>query len=158
MLSQPLIRSTATCRKCSEYRLFATRSFLFCKVCLILLSHFWGSLHLGCRANQEHLLILAVQTLSGAARQEKSHHRGGTYPHSHWLSLAKEPTQLQGSWRKLLRSHPLRRSQAVSREAAPTARAQGNSRAHGSCLSHRFPQLFSREKVDPRSRMAISYR
>src|SRR5215469_3660521 len=45
MLSQPLIRSTATCRKCSEYRLFATRSFLSCKVCLLLLSHFWGSLH-----------------------------------------------------------------------------------------------------------------
>src|SRR5215469_10533632 len=33
MLSQPLSRSTATCRKCSEYRLFATRSFLSCKVC-----------------------------------------------------------------------------------------------------------------------------
>src|SRR5215471_11274813 len=44
MFSQPLIRSTATCRKCSEYRLFATRSFLSCKVCLLLLSHFWGSL------------------------------------------------------------------------------------------------------------------
>src|SRR5215469_874244 len=44
MLSQPLIRSTATCRKWSEYRLFATRSFLSCKVCLLLLSHFWGSL------------------------------------------------------------------------------------------------------------------
>jgi hypothetical protein len=32
-------------RKCSEYRL-ATRSFLSCKVCLLLLSHFWGSLQL----------------------------------------------------------------------------------------------------------------
>jgi transposase len=49
---------------------------------------------LGCRANQEHLLILAVQTLSGKTRQEKSHHRGGAYHHSHWLSLAEKPEQL----------------------------------------------------------------
>ena len=116
------------------------------------------SMRLGCRANQEHLLVLAVQTLSREARQEESHHRGGTYPHSHWLSLAEEQEQLRGSWRKLLRSHPLRRSQAVFGEAAPTTRAQGNSRANGSCLTHRFPQLFSREKVDPRSRIALSYR
>src|SRR5215471_5670176 len=46
MLSQPLIRSTATCRKCSEYRLFATRSSFPAKCVFILLSHFWGSLHL----------------------------------------------------------------------------------------------------------------
>jgi len=46
------------------------------------------SMRLGNRANQEHLLVLAVQTLSREARQEKSHHRGGTSPHSHWLSLA----------------------------------------------------------------------
>jgi hypothetical protein len=105
------------------------------------------SMRLGCRANQEHLLALAVQTLSREARQEKSHHRGGPYPHSHWLSLAEEPEQLRGSWRKLLRSHPLRRSQAVFGEAAPTTRAQGNSRADGSCLTHRFPQLFSRENA-----------
>src|ERR1700758_142821 len=105
------------------------------------------SVCLGCRANQEHLLILAVQTLSGKTRQEKSHHRGGAYHHCHWLSLAKEPKQLRGSWRKLLRSHPLRRSQAIPGEAAPTTRAQGNSRADGSCLTHRFPQLFSREKA-----------
>src|SRR5215469_685590 len=105
------------------------------------------SVRLGGHANQEHLLVLAVQTLSGEARQEKSHHRGGTYPHRHWLSLAEKPEQLRGSWRKLLRSHPLRRSQAVLGEAAPTTRAQGNSRADGSCLTHRFPQLFSREKA-----------
>jgi transposase len=61
--------------------------------------------------------------------------------------LAEEPEQLRGSWRKLLRSHPLRRSQAVLGEAAPTTRAQGNSRADGSYLTHRFPQLFSREKA-----------
>jgi len=40
MLSQPLIRSTATRRKCSEYRLFATRSSFSAKsalfYCLIL--------------------------------------------------------------------------------------------------------------------------
>jgi transposase len=84
---------------------------------------------MGCRANQEHLLVLSVQALSREARQEKSHHRGGTYPHSHWLSLAEEPEQLRRSWRKLLRSHPLRRSKAVPGEAAPTTRAQGNSRA-----------------------------
>ena|ERR1700687_4423785 len=36
------------------------------------------SMRLGCRANQEHLLVLAVQTLSREARQEESHHRGGT--------------------------------------------------------------------------------
>ena len=35
------------------------------------------SVRLGCRAHQEHLLVLAVQTLSGKTRQEKSHHRGG---------------------------------------------------------------------------------
>src|ERR1700739_350650 len=75
------------------------------------------SVCLGCRANQEHLLVLAVQTLSGKTRQEKSHHRGGAYHHRHWLSLAEEAEQLRGSWRKLLRS---------------------------------------REKVDPRSRMALS--
>src|SRR5437588_8467328 len=103
------------------------------------------SVRLGCRANQEHLLVLAVQTLSGKTRQEKSHHRGGAYHHRHWLSLAEEPEQLRGSWRKLLRSHPLRRSQAVLGEAAPTTRAQGNSRADGSCLTHRFPQ-FSRSQ------------
>ena len=67
------------------------------------------SMRLGCRANQEHLLVLAVQTLSREARQEESHHRGGTYPYSHWLSPAEEPEQLRRSWRKLLRSHPLRR-------------------------------------------------
>src|SRR5438105_3013147 len=105
------------------------------------------SVRLGCRAHQEHLLVLAVQTLSGKTRQEKSHHRGGAYHHRHWLSLAEEPEQLRGSWRKLLRSHPLRRSQAVLGEAAPTTRAQGNSRADGSCLTHRFPQLFSRERL-----------
>src|SRR6202795_2214686 len=105
------------------------------------------SVRLGCRAHQEHLLVLAVQTLSGKTRQEKSHHRGGAYHHRHWLSLAEEPEQLRGSWRKLLRSHPLGRSQAVPGEAAPTTRAQGNSRADGSCLTHRFPQLFSREKA-----------
>src|SRR5205814_4242667 len=33
------------------------------------------SVRLGCRAHQEHLLDLAVQTLSGKTRQEKSHHR-----------------------------------------------------------------------------------
>ena len=105
------------------------------------------SVRLGCRANQEHLLVLAVQTLSGKTRPEKSHHRGGAYPHRYWLSLAEESEQLRGSWRKLLRSHPLRRSQAVFGEAAPTTRAQGNPRADGSCLTHRFPQLFSREKA-----------
>jgi len=47
MLSQPLIRSTATCRKCSEYRLFATRSSFPAKCVFILLSHFGGSLHPG---------------------------------------------------------------------------------------------------------------
>src|ERR1700747_2990377 len=108
------------------------------------------SVRLGCRAHQEHLLVLAVQTLSGKTRQEKSHHRGGAYHHRHWLSLAEEPEQLRGSWRKLLRSHPLRRSQAVLGEAAPTTRAQGNSRADGSGLTHRFPQLFSREKASLR--------
>src|SRR6202171_5044179 len=105
------------------------------------------SVRLGCRAHQEHLLVLAVQTLSGKTRQEKSHHRGGAYPHRHWLSLAEEPEQLRGSWRKLLRSHPLRRSQAVFGEAAPTTRAQGNSRADGSCLTHRFPQVSGPELV-----------
>jgi hypothetical protein len=37
------------------------------------------SMRLGCRANQEHLLVLAVQTLKprGAARRER--HRRGTY-------------------------------------------------------------------------------
>src|ERR1700688_162668 len=105
------------------------------------------SVRLGCRAHQEHLLVLAVQTLSGKTRQEKSHHRGGAYPHRHWLSLAEEPEQVRGSGRELLRSHPLRRSQAVFGEATPTTRAQGNPRADGSCLTHRFPQLFSREKV-----------
>src|ERR1700675_4314040 len=109
------------------------------------------SVRLGCRANQEHLLVLAVQTLSGKTRQEKSHHRGGAYPHRYWLSLAEESEQLRGSWRKLLRSHPLRRSQAVFGEAAPTTRAQGNPRADGSCLTHRFPQLFSREKAGLRT-------
>ena len=58
------------------------------------------SVCLGCRANQEHLLILAVQTLSGKTRQEKSHHRGGAYHHCHRLSLAEEPAQLRGSWRE----------------------------------------------------------
>ena len=105
------------------------------------------SMRLGCRANQEHLLVLAVQTLSREARQEEGDHRGGTYPYRHWLSPAEEPEQLRGSWRKLLRSHPLRRSKAVLGEAAPTARAQGNSRADRSCLTYRFPQLFSREKA-----------
>ena len=52
------------------------------------------SVRLGCGANQEHLLVLAVQTLSREARQEESHHRGGTYPYSHWLSPAEEPEQL----------------------------------------------------------------
>src|ERR1700730_9306731 len=99
------------------------------------------SVRLGCRANQEHLLVLAVQTLSGKTRQEKSHHRGGAYPHRHWLSLAEEPEQLPGSWRKLLRSYPLRRSQAVFGEAAPTTRAQGNSRADGSCLNPPLPAV-----------------
>jgi hypothetical protein len=37
------------------------------------------SMRLGCRANQEHLLVLAVQTLSREARQEESRHRRGTY-------------------------------------------------------------------------------
>src|SRR5689334_25064124 len=87
------------------------------------------SMRLGCRANQEHLLVLAVQTLSSEARQQKSHHRGGTYPHSHWLSLAEEPQQLRRSWRQLLRSHPLRWSKAVLGEAAATTRAQDKSRA-----------------------------
>jgi hypothetical protein len=54
-------------------------------------------MRLGCRANQEHLLVLPVQTLSGQARQEKSHHPGGTYPHSHWLSLAEN----QGNYEDL---------------------------------------------------------
>jgi hypothetical protein len=44
MFSQPRSRSTANSRNFFEYRLFATRSFLSCKVCLLLLSHFWGSL------------------------------------------------------------------------------------------------------------------
>ena len=106
------------------------------------------SMRLGCRANQEHLLVLAVQTLSREARQEESHHRGGTYPYSHWLSPAEEPEQLRRSWRKLLRSHPLRRSKAVLGEAAATTRAQdGCSRADRSCLTHRFSQLFSRENA-----------
>jgi hypothetical protein len=107
------------------------------------------SVRLGCRTNQEYLLVLTVQTLSREARQEKSHHRGGTYPHRHWLSLTEEPEQLRGSWRKLFRSHPLRRSKAVPGEAAPTTGAQGNSRADGSCLTQYFPQWFwfSREKA-----------
>src|SRR6476660_2678528 len=109
------------------------------------------SVRLGGRAHQEHLLVLPVQTLSGKTRQEKSHHRGSAHHHCHWLSLAEEPEQLRGPWRKLLRSHPLRRSQAVLGEAAPTTRAQGNSRADGSCLTHRFPQLFSREKAGLRT-------
>jgi hypothetical protein len=37
------------------------------------------SMRLGCPANQEHLLVLAVQTLSREARQEESRHRRGTY-------------------------------------------------------------------------------
>jgi len=52
------------------------------------------SMRLGCRPHQEHLLVVAVQTLSCEARQEKSHHRGGTYPHSHRLSLTEKPEQL----------------------------------------------------------------
>jgi transposase len=60
-----------------------------------------------------------IKNLSREARQEESRHRRGTYPHSQWLSLAEEPKQLRRSWRKLLRSHPLRRSQAVFGEAAP---------------------------------------
>jgi hypothetical protein len=36
-------------------------------------------MRLGCRANQEHLLVLAVQTLSREARQEESRHRRGTH-------------------------------------------------------------------------------
>src|ERR1700747_1312683 len=60
------------------------------------------SVCLGCRANQEHLLILAVQTLSGKTRQEKSHHRGGAYHHCHRLSLAEEPAYIRCSWRKSL--------------------------------------------------------
>src|SRR5713101_6384925 len=115
------------------------------------------SVRLGCRAHQEHLLVLAVQTLSGKTRQEKSHHRGGAYHHRHWLSLAEEPEQLRGSWRKLLRSHPLRRSQAVLGEAAPTTRAQGNSRTDASCLTHPFPQLFSREKEHEGERLAYPF-
>ena len=105
------------------------------------------SMRLGCCANQEHLLVLAVQTLSREARQEESHHRGGTYPYSHWLSPAEEPEQLRRSWRKLLRSHPLRRSKALPGEAAATTRAQSNTRADRSCLIHRFSQLFSRENA-----------
>src|SRR5438445_13871027 len=81
------------------------------------------SVRLGCRANQAHILVLAVQTLSGKTRQEKSHHRGGAYYHRHWLSLAEEPEQLPGSWRKLPISHPDRRSHPVLGEASTTTRA-----------------------------------
>src|SRR5260370_31134049 len=105
------------------------------------------SVRLGCRAHQEYLLVLAVQALGGKTRQEKIHDGGGAYHHRHWLSLAEEPEQLRGSWRKLFRSPPLRGSQAVLGEAAPPTRAPGNSRADGSCLTHGFPQLFSREKA-----------
>jgi hypothetical protein len=84
-----------------------------------------------------------------AARRGKK--RAIIAPHRHCLSLAEEPEQLRGPWRKLLRSRPLRRSQAVLGEAAPTTRAQGNSRVDGSCLTNRFPQLFSREKAGLRT-------
>jgi hypothetical protein len=73
------------------------------------------SVRLGCRAHQEHLLVLAVQTLSGKTREEKSHHRGGSYHHRHWLSpcrrtrattrilaettsIASTPTVSSGTW------------------------------------------------------------
>jgi hypothetical protein len=74
----------------------------------------------------------------GAARREPS--SLWHIPHSHWLSLAEEPKQLRRSWRKLLRSHPLRWSQAVFGEAAPATRAQGNPRTDGSGLTQRFPR------------------
>jgi len=64
----------------------------------------------------EHLASLAL-----------SHYRRGAYSHRYCLSLTEEPEQLRRSWRKLLRSHPLRRSKAVLSQAAPTTRAQGNS-------------------------------
>src|SRR5215469_3213710 len=105
------------------------------------------SMCLGGCADQEHVLILTVQTLSSEAGQEESHYRRGTYPYRYCLSLTKEQEQLRRPRRNILRSHPLRRSQAIPGEAAPTTRAQSNSRADGSCLSHRFPQLFSREKA-----------
>jgi hypothetical protein len=95
----------------------------------------------------EHLLVLAVQTLSRETRQEENRHRRGTYPLSHWLSLAEEPKQLRRSWRKLLRSHPLRRSQSVFGEAAPATRAQDNSRTDGSCVTQRFPHRGFRGSV-----------
>ena len=72
MLSQPLIRSTATCRKCSEYRLFATRSFLFCKVCLLLLSHFWGSLHSTLEAGSDFLYVRARVALLASGHFRKA--------------------------------------------------------------------------------------
>jgi hypothetical protein len=40
MFPDPHSRSTATCRKCSEYRFFATCSSFPAK-CVLLLSHFW---------------------------------------------------------------------------------------------------------------------
>lgn len=55
MFSHPCRRSTADSRNSFEYRLFATRSFLSCKVCHRLLSHFWGSLQLRSKARQQLL-------------------------------------------------------------------------------------------------------
>ena len=52
-------------------------------------------MRLGCRANQEHLLVLPVQTLSGQARREKSHHRCGTYPHSDGYHLQKNQSNYE---------------------------------------------------------------
>jgi hypothetical protein len=40
------------------------------------------------------------------------------------------------TWRKLLRSHSLRRSKAVLGEAARTTRPQGNARAACNCVTH----------------------
>ena len=74
----------------------------------------------------------------GASRREPS--SPWHIPHSHWLSLAEEPKQLRRSWRKLLRSRPLRWSQAIFGEAAPATRAPGNSRTDGSGLTQRFPR------------------
>src|SRR6516225_6447445 len=107
---------------------------------------------MGCRPNQEHLLVLPVQTLSREARPEKSHHCGGTYPHRHWLLPAEKAEQLQRAWRKLFRPSPLRRVKALLGQTAPATRPQGNSGADGSCLTLFFPHGFGFRGKRPVSR------
>src|SRR5215831_8758791 len=98
MLSQPFIRSTATCRKCSEYRLFATRSSFPAKCVFILLSHFWGSLQrfvftrVDRRAHDLQFRMLVVHCRFDIPMSHRPHDRGqipGSHKHPTAVVMAR---------------------------------------------------------------------